>query len=99
MAALVTIEATAGKRFRGTIATFHASNAKVKDFHASINWGDQSGNTSGRIKSLGGGRFAVLATHRFGATGSFQITVSVADQAGQPVAVTGSGVVQAGKRK
>jgi plastocyanin len=74
--------ATVHKRFRGVVAKFTEAGTKTKSFHASINWGDGSASSSGRIKTLGGGNFAVVGIHKFGSAGTFMGTVSISDRAG-----------------
>ncbi|HEX3526440.1 MAG TPA: IPTL-CTERM sorting domain-containing protein [Thermoanaerobaculia bacterium] len=65
--------------FTGTVATFtDTDTANVpSDFIATINWGD--GNTTAGTVSGGGGTFTVSGTHTYATSGSFTVTVTLAD--------------------
>jgi plastocyanin len=87
----------AGKTFKGVVATFAEANANRKDFHASIDWGDQH-STGGKIKSLGGGRFGVMGTHRYTQAMMFMGMVSISDMSGNQATAGFMAMVQPGKK-
>ncbi len=66
-----------------TVATFHDANtaAPVTDFTATVTWGD-GGSSAGSIVSLGGGDFAVLASHTYAEEGPVTLSVQVFDVGG-----------------
>jgi hypothetical protein len=98
-ATALNVHATAGRSFRGTVGTFAEANTKTKNFHVTINWGDQSAPSSGRIKSLGGGQFAVTGAHRFGQPGTFSLQVVVSDFAGHQASADAIASVQPGGKR
>jgi hypothetical protein len=61
-------------------------------FTAALDWGDNSGTTSGAITALGNGTFAVAGSHPYGANGSYAVRVRVTDEHGTSATAT-SGVV------
>jgi ELWxxDGT repeat protein len=75
-----------------TLATFTDANtgAPAKDFTATITWGDGTTSTvsgaSGGIVALGGGNFAVRASHTYAEEGSYLQTVHIFDDGGASVA-------------
>jgi hypothetical protein len=66
------------------VATFtSAAVAPVaSDFTATINWGDGTPTTTGAIAPAAGGGFQVTASHEYASAGAFNVTVTVADAAG-----------------
>jgi hypothetical protein len=99
--------APSGVSFTTTAATFHDSltSAAAADFTATIDWGDAT--TSGGTITGGGGSFQVSGTHTYASTGTFTVSVTLADDApgaatatatstahvaGSGVAVTGTNV-------
>jgi hypothetical protein len=97
---------SAGLNGRAKVArTFHTSIARFSDpntlptqFSAAIDWGDQSGSTTGQIKRQGKGRYVVVGTHRYQAPGVFQATVTIRDAAGDVIAAHSSVTVTGKKR-
>jgi IPTL-CTERM motif len=75
----VAISPFQGAPFTGVVATFtDADTANVaSDLVATIDWGD--GHTSPGTVSGGGGSFAVSGSHTYAASGSFTVTVTLAD--------------------
>jgi hypothetical protein len=71
-----------------TVATFSDANtgAPAKDFTAAIAWGDGSSSTvlglGSGIVALGGGNFAVLASHTYAEDGTVTLSVQVLDFGG-----------------
>jgi len=83
----------------GTVATFtttYLANTAA-DFTATINWGDGSAPTTGKI-SGGNGNFIVTAVgangHTYADEGNFPISVTVKDDAPGTATATGNGVAQ-----
>jgi uncharacterized protein (TIGR03118 family) len=65
-ASAVTIAATEGLSFSGTVATFTDGNpsATTADFTATIDWGDGSSVTEGTLRAVAGG-FLVSGSHTY----------------------------------
>ena len=61
--------------------------AKASDFSVTINWGDGSPTSSGKVTSLGGGLFLISGSHTYAARGRQQITISVADEGGSTTTI------------
>jgi hypothetical protein len=72
--------ATAGKAFSGTVATFTDTNsaALASDFATTINWGDGT-TTAGTVTGPTGGPFTVTGSHTYKPAGTFSVTVTAAD--------------------
>jgi hypothetical protein len=71
--------------FLRPVADFRDPGTRAQQLQATIDWGDQSTPTPGRIEPRGSGRFAVIGTHRYSEPGIFRINVSIRDAAGQAV--------------
>jgi hypothetical protein len=56
-------------------------NGTVSDYTATIDWGDIS-TSSGTVSGPNGGPFTVSGSHSYATTGTFTITVSIADVGG-----------------
>jgi hypothetical protein len=73
-----------------TVATFHDANttAPASDFTAVFQWGYGSTSTvtGSGIVALGGGKFAVLATHTYAESGSYALSLKVLDDGGATIA-------------
>jgi hypothetical protein len=69
--------------FSGPVAglTDADPNGTVSDYTATINWGDLS-SSSGTVGGPNGGPFTVSGGHSYATTGTFTITVSIADVGG-----------------
>jgi hypothetical protein len=80
------LSAKANKTFHGRVAIFKGTGAKDPKPQAVIDWGDQTLNTQGRIRSQGKGRFEVLGSHRYAQRGVFHVTVTIGNGAGQGAA-------------
>ena len=78
----VSIAATAGATFSGTVATFSDAytGSAVSDFSATIDWGDGGAPVAGTIVAGGPGAFAVAGSHTYAAPGAFSVTVHLAEQ-------------------
>jgi hypothetical protein len=77
-----TIQADQGDKFDLPVATFTDANHfdKARDYRAIIHWGD--GTTSaGTIEAIDG-FFAVLGSHTYQESGSFDVTVDITDEGG-----------------
>jgi hypothetical protein len=77
----VTFNAKAGSQFNGVVATFTDTNTAnlPSDFTATIHWGD--GTTTTGTVTGGGGSFTVSGSHIYASTGTFQVMVTLADDA------------------
>jgi uncharacterized repeat protein (TIGR01451 family) len=77
-----------------TVATFSDLNAgaPVSDFTATIAWGDGSTTTvsgsGGGIVALGGGNFAVLASHTYAEEGNESVAVQILDDGGSSLSAS-----------
>jgi hypothetical protein len=81
------VSARANRLFHGAVATGRLQHLALAGTTATIDWGDESATTAGRIKTTGRGRFAVTGAHRYLAQGLYHITVTITDSAGQAVTV------------
>ncbi len=79
----VSIAATAGTAFSGTVATFSDAytGSAVSDFSATIDWGDGGASVAGTVVAGGPGAFSVAGTHTYAAPGVFGVTVHLAEEA------------------
>jgi hypothetical protein len=88
----VDIQAKAGVRFSGTVATF--SNADpfggVTSYTATINWGDGHSST-GIITDQGSGVFAVRGSHRYREPNSYTIRIFIHHKLGDTTPADASG--------
>jgi hypothetical protein len=80
-----TLHARADRTFHGSVATIDEAGARSRGFTAIIDWGDQSPPTAARIRALGGGRFAVIGSHRYLAPGTYAVKVAIRDASGHQV--------------
>ncbi len=69
--------------FSGPVASFTDAdpNGTLSDYTATIDWGDIS-SSSGTVSGPNGGPFTVSGGHSYATTGTFTITVSIADVGG-----------------
>jgi plastocyanin len=80
------IQATQFKTFHGYIAYFVEPHiSKTQDFHAIINWGDGSKETTGHIQFRKTGEFGIISQHRYVKRGKFPITITVRDGIGRKI--------------
>ncbi|HWB09164.1 MAG TPA: TIGR03118 family protein [Pirellulales bacterium] len=89
----LTIAATSGVLFTGTVGTFTDGNpnATKGDFTATIDWGDGSATTPGTIATAPGGVFLVSGSHNYAApAASRAMRIVVSDQGGSGVTLTAS---------
>jgi uncharacterized protein (TIGR03118 family) len=82
--AALTLAATAGLSFSGTIGTFTDGNrgAPVTDFTAAIDWGDGTATTPGTIASAPGGVFLVSGSHTYANPAASRAVRIVVDDVG-----------------
>ena len=75
--------------FSGPVANLTDAdpNGTVSDYTASVDWGDAS-SSGGTVTGPSGGPFVVSGSHTYGTTGTFTITVSVADAGGSKTTVS-----------
>jgi trimeric autotransporter adhesin len=85
VAAGVKVKARAHRGFSGTVASLKDPHTVASDFHATIDWGDGSAPTVGRIRRVGNGRYTISGSHRFGATGTFHAVVTIRDAQGRQI--------------
>jgi ELWxxDGT repeat protein len=74
-----------------TVATFidHNAAAAATDFTAVVRWGDGTTTTvTGGIVALGGGKFAVRASHTYAEEGSYALSVRVRDDGAAAISGT-----------
>jgi hypothetical protein len=94
----LTAKAKVNKTFHASVARFSDPHTKPQQFSAKIDWGDQSGSTPGQIRRQGNGRYLVAGAHRYGTLGTFQVTVTISDAAGDVIAAHSSVIVTGTKR-
>lgn len=89
------ITATATIAATALVATFvdFDSSKTAGNFTATINWGDGTATSAGAITANGGG-FNVTGTHTYGAAGTFNVSVQIADNSGNFESVTSTAVVK-----
>ncbi len=87
----ITINATQGSPFAGTVATFddNLGADPLGNYSATIDWGDGT-ITAGVISSDGGNNFAISGTHTYQSIGSFTTTVTVVDLDGTSASGNGT---------
>ena len=75
-----------------TVGTFTDANAAApaSDFTATIDWGNGNPETDGTVVATGGGGFAVQGNATYAATGSYTLTIHVADDGGSTTTLTGA---------
>lgn len=88
----------AGRGFQHTVATFFEPHTNVREFMATIDWGDQT-QSNARIQSRGRSRFVASGFHRYAQAGSFQVTVTIADDNGQTAIAHTRVLVLAGRNR
>ena len=77
------------------VGTFTDANtgAPATDFRVSIDWGDGSPASTGVVVSTGGGGFSVDGGHTYAKPGVYTTLITVIDDGGSQVVVTGSATV------
>ncbi|MHB8689962.1 MAG: hypothetical protein ACYDHH_01825 [Solirubrobacteraceae bacterium] len=96
-ASSVTLQATGGMPFTGTVGAFTDANtgAPAGDFTATINWGDGT-TSSGTVNPTGtAGQFSISGTHTYNGVGALNTSVLVTDSDGATVSVPGFATVTA----
>jgi hypothetical protein len=83
LAATCTAAANSSTSFNGPVAGLVDAdpNGTVSDYTATIDWGDIS-SSSGTVTGPNGGPFTVSGSHTYSTTGTFTVTVSIADVGG-----------------
>jgi hypothetical protein len=76
----LSVSATEGAKFSGQVASFTDldTSASAGEYTASIDWGDGSATSTGKI-SGSGGNFAVSGDHTYADEGSHTTTVTISD--------------------
>ena len=92
----MTLAATAGTPFSGTVATFADADpgAKPSDYLATIDWGDGHA-TAGTVAGDTSGGFRVEGSSTYAAAGSHAVTVTIDDIGGGAAVASSSMVVAA----
>jgi hypothetical protein len=75
---------------RGCGEGYSEPHTTARGFSATIDWGDQSTATPGRIRTAGKGRYAVVGSHHYVAPGVYVDTVTIRDASGREIAAVGS---------
>jgi RHS repeat-associated protein len=85
----VSVSATTGTPFQGTLATFTDAdpNGAIGDYTATINWGDSTTQTGGAIQANSPSGFKVTSGHTYATAGTYTAVVTVSDQGGSWSAV------------
>ena len=93
----LTLTASEGVPFTGTVATFTDAdpNSVASDFSATISWGDGT-SSSGTVSASAGGGFTVSGTHTYAEEGTDAVTVTVRDYGGSSAVATGNVAVADG---
>jgi hypothetical protein len=78
-----TLTATAGASFAGSVATFGDLDpgGKVRDYSATIDWGDGS-TSAGAVAPGAGGQSVVSGTHTYSQPGTYPVRVAIGDLGG-----------------
>jgi RHS repeat-associated protein len=94
MAAPQELAAFAGLSNAGVLAYFTDTNAgaAADDFTATIDWGD-GGTSSGTVTADPRGGFDVSGSHTYAATGTYAVSVAIADGSGHAAAAKGRVIV------
>jgi hypothetical protein len=87
MASGIPIQTRVNQAFHRPVIDFSDPGARAGEFQALIDWGDGSSAVRGQVEGRGHGRFVVLGAHRFPQAGTFSITVTLVDSAGQATVV------------
>ena len=74
--------AKVNKKFHNRVARFSEAGAKPTSFTVSIDWGDQSTQTVGKVRKMGQNGFSVIGSHRYLTTGVFMVMATIRDQSG-----------------
>jgi predicted alpha-1,2-mannosidase len=82
------VTATAGKRWRGPIASVTDPDTSAAALTATVDWGD--GNTSAGTLTGSGGQYTVTAQHSYAAAGTYRVTVTATDPGGLTVVASSS---------
>lgn len=89
--------ANSSTSFSGPVAslTDADANGTVSDYTATIDWGDIS-SSPGTVSGPNGGPFTVSGSHNYATTGTFTITVSIADVGGSKASTSCKVLIFAG---
>jgi uncharacterized protein (TIGR03118 family) len=85
----ITTVALRNHEFSGTVGAFLDLNpfGRASDFTVSVDWGDGTPSSNGKVVSLGAGLFAIAGTHTYASGGSHDVTISVLDDGGSAVTI------------
>ncbi|HET6882333.1 MAG TPA: TIGR03118 family protein [Pirellulales bacterium] len=89
----LTVSATPGVTFTGTVATFTdvSTAATAGDFTATIDWGDGSSTTGGSVTGSNG-TFTVSGSHAYSQIGSDVVRVTLSDKTPGTATATATGL-------
>jgi len=74
------------KTYHGYVSYFSEPHTRPQDFHAAINWGDNSKPDPGHVHGRGNGHYAIIGAHRYVHRGVFNVTVTIRDRASRKIA-------------
>jgi hypothetical protein len=82
----------AGKSFTTTVAWIFDADplAPAADYAATVDWGDSTATTPGKLVPIGIGTFAVTGTHVYSSSGVYAFRVTVSDAGGRATLATGT---------
>jgi phospholipase C len=88
------LSAVEGSTYSGVIATFTdpSNDSTAGDYSATISWGNGQ-SSGGTISAVGGGVFNVTGSITYSEEGSYAVTVTIVDAAGDTAAVSSTAVV------
>ncbi|MEO6796184.1 MAG: hypothetical protein ABI401_01845 [Candidatus Dormibacter sp.] len=89
--------ATSAQATTPVVASFTdaaGAQAKVADFAATINWGDNA-TSSGTVTETAAGAFDVSGTHTYASAGNRTLSITVTDEEGQTVTMAATATVGA----
>jgi hypothetical protein len=80
------LQAKVDKTYHGYVSYFSEPQTTPQDFHAAINWGDNSKPDPGHVHGRGNGHYAIVGNHRYVHRGVFNVTVTIRDRASRKIA-------------
>ena len=85
-----TLSATENQAVTARLATISDGDAPTRgDYTAAISWGDGA-SSAGAVSGTAGSTFTVSGSHSYAEDGTYQISVTVVDNGGARVSVSGT---------